>query len=77
MPIPKNIQTHPPHPQNFPKWNRVQKLLAFLLLFSCSWGIAQEGDTLQNLRFGTHWYGPDVTQDDLAGKVVLFEMWGT
>jgi len=38
---------------------------------------AGEAITIDDLNVGTHWYGPKVTAKDLAGKVVLVEMWGS
>jgi len=33
--------------------------------------------TLSNLNLGTYWFGAHVTPEDLVGKVVLFELWGS
>ena len=30
-----------------------------------------------DLDLGTHWFGPEVDVADLAGKVVLVEIWGS
>ena len=30
-----------------------------------------------DLDFGTHWFGPELRQEDLVGKVVLVELWGS
>jgi hypothetical protein len=38
---------------------------------------AEETITIDDLNLGTHWYGPKVTTKDLAGKVVLVELWGS
>ena len=37
----------------------------------------REDVRLADLDLGTHWYGSEVTLEALAGKVVLFEMWGS
>lgn len=38
-----------------------------------------EGDVVrvEKLRIGEHWYGAPLTHDDLIGKVVLVELWGS
>ena len=38
-----------------------------------------EGDNvhIDGLNLGEYWYGKSVTKQDLVGKVVLFEMWGS
>ncbi len=40
-----------------------------------------EGDAsnvrLEGSRLGEYWYGAPITKKDLAGKVVLFEIWGS
>ena len=52
-------------------------LLALLIaVFSGGLG-AQESITIDNLNLGTYWFGPEITKADLAGKVVLVEMWGS
>ena len=35
-----------------------------------------EAITLDDLNIGTYWYAPKITKKDLAGKVVLVEIWG-
>ena len=32
---------------------------------------------LDGIRMGTYWYGAQVDKQDLAGKVVLVEIWGS
>ncbi|MHC4470124.1 MAG: hypothetical protein ACYTDY_03520 [Planctomycetota bacterium] len=32
---------------------------------------------IDDLRLGTDWYGAKVTHEDLVGKVVLVELWGS
>ncbi len=51
-------------------------LLASLLAFTGG-ALAEEDLTIDDLNLGTWWYGPQVTTKDLAGKVVLVEMWGS
>ena len=39
-----------------------------------------EGDRkprIEQLDLGTYWYGAEVGLDDLKGKVVLVELWGS
>ena len=52
-------------------------LLAALLALAPFGAGADETITIDDLNLGTHWYGPKVTTKDLAGKVVLVEMWGS
>ena len=33
--------------------------------------------TIDGLGLGKYWFGPDITNGDLLGKVVLVEMWGS
>ena len=33
--------------------------------------------TVSDLNLGKHWFGPEVTKQDLRGKVVLVEIWGS
>ncbi len=39
--------------------------------------VASEKGRVEELNLGTYWYGPKVTKDDLVGKVVLVELWGS
>lgn len=32
---------------------------------------------ISDLQLGDHWYGAEISHDDLVGKVVLFEIWGS
>lgn len=32
--------------------------------------------TIDDIGFGTHWFGPEINVEDLRGKVVLLEIWG-
>ena len=53
-------------------------LLAALVLASCGCGAAFADDaTIDELNLGAYWYGPKITKKDLAGKVVLVELWGS
>ncbi len=38
-----------------------------------------EGDNvrIEDMRLGEYWYGAEISQEDLVGKVVLVEMWGS
>ncbi len=38
---------------------------------------AQKTAQLAELQLGDHWFGAGVTHDDLRGKVVLVEYWGS
>lgn len=40
-------------------------------------GEADPNATIADLNLGTYWYGADVKKADLAGKVVLVEIWGS
>ena len=56
---------------------------ALALLAVLALGMPQAGAedpapiTLDGLDLGTHWFGPKITKEDLAGKVVLYVMWGS
>lgn len=57
---------------------KIISYLGVFLFFSVLASSAQgKNDTLENLKFGEYWFGKEVTHEDLEGKVVLFEMWGT
>ena len=32
---------------------------------------------VEDLRLGEYWFGPEIDKDDLRGKVVLLEIWGS
>ena len=32
---------------------------------------------IKDLVLGDYWFGKKITKEDLEGKVVLFEMWGS
>ena len=38
---------------------------------------AQAEASIEGLRLGEYWYGKQITKKDLAGKVVLVEIWGS
>jgi hypothetical protein len=40
-------------------------------------GPADENARVEGLQLGTYWYGAKISQEDLAGKVVLVEIWGS
>ena len=57
---------------------------SLLILGSAFWARADEGQgtaepdaTTARLNIGTHWFGAEVKKEDLAGKVVLVELWGS
>ena len=33
--------------------------------------------TLETLSLGEYWFGAEISKEDLEGKVVLFELWGS
>ena len=33
--------------------------------------------TVSQLSLGKHWFGKRISRDDLKGRVVLFEIWGS
>ena len=40
-------------------------------------GPADPSARIEEYGLGTHWFGPELTHDDLIGKVVLIETWGS
>jgi hypothetical protein len=40
-------------------------------------GTAAPDTRVEGLRLGDYWYGSQITHDDLIGKVVLVELWGS
>lgn len=36
-----------------------------------------ETSTIDDLFLGEHWFGAEIEDEDLIGKVVLFEIWGS
>jgi hypothetical protein len=55
---------------------RLLACAAALALIPCG-VVAEEKPRLEELQLGTWWYGARVDKDDLAGKVVLVELWGS
>lgn len=53
------------------------KLTFFIWSFFCLLWAQPSDETLANLKFGEYWFGTKIAHEDLEGKVVLFEMWGT
>jgi hypothetical protein len=51
----------------------------------CAWALSEGGQgpvdpgpiVIDDLRLGEYWYAKDITKEDLAGKVVLVEIWGS
>jgi hypothetical protein len=40
-------------------------------------GTAAPDTKISGLNIGTHWYGAEIDTNDLKGKVVLVEIWGS
>lgn len=65
--------------------NRSVTLPLLLLLSACAFAFAGENHpttdipatTLAEASLGTYWYGAPIELDDLVGKVVLWETWGS
>ena len=38
--------------------------------------VADAPNLSKGFKFGEHWFGPDLTEEDLKGRVVLIEDWG-
>lgn len=57
---------------------RATTLVLILFMTLAPAGI-RAGDeiSIDQLNTGTWWYGPQVSTKDLAGKVVLVELWGS
>lgn len=36
-----------------------------------------EGEHIRDLNLGEYWYGAQIDMNDLKGKVVLVEIWGS
>lgn len=53
----------------------VTSLLAAASIFGARSGWALDA-SLKDVELGEHWYGPRWTNEDLKGRVVLFEFWG-
>ena len=57
---------------------RATTLFLILFLALAPAGIRAEDElSIDQLNVGTGWFGPQVTAKDLAGKVVLVELWGS
>ncbi|MHC4960108.1 MAG: hypothetical protein ACYTGN_17265 [Planctomycetota bacterium] len=53
-------------------------LLAAVVLAGDGQGPVSPGPvTVDDLNLGTYWYGNQIAKEDLRGKVVLFEVWGS
>ena len=52
-------------------------LIAFLTFLNPSTPTTAEEGRIQDLRIGDWLYGPRISHDDLIGKVVLLEYWGS
>ena len=57
---------------------------SLFILSTAFWARAGEGQgpaepncTTARLNIGAHWFGAEVKKEDLAGKVVLLEIWGS
>lgn len=40
-------------------------------------GTAEPDSKVEDLDLGTYWYGTEISKEDLKGKVVLVEIWGS
>ncbi len=40
-------------------------------------GTAEPNTRVEGLNLGTYWYGSEIATQDLVGKVVLVEIWGS
>ena len=58
-------------------------IIAIALL--CTWALSEQGQgpvdpgpiTTEGLNLGKYWYAQQIEKEDLAGKVVLVEIWGS
>ncbi len=39
--------------------------------------VAKAESRIEQLNLGEYWFGPDIQKEDLVGKVVLVELWGS
>jgi hypothetical protein len=39
--------------------------------------VAPAESRIEQLNLGEYWFGPDIQHEDLVGKVVLVELWGS
>ena len=66
---------------------RILAKLAVAATLLAAVGLANAGDgqgplkredvRIDDLRLGQYWYGAPITENDLVGKVVLVELWGS
>jgi hypothetical protein len=61
---------------------RILPALATLALAAVAAAEAGQGPAdpdakVEGLNLGTYWYGAKITHEDLVGKVVLVEIWGS
>ena len=55
-------------------------VVALVLSAVCTLAQAEEPakeSRIADLELGDHWFGAKVSHDDLVGRVVLFEIWGS
>ena len=57
----------------------LRALFGAAALASLAWGpaLAEEKLSIDDLNLGEYWYGAQLTHEDLIGKVVLVEIWGS
>ncbi len=64
---------------------RATPLVLALVLAFAAVAVGDEGQgpgdtsksTISQVNLGTYWYGAKISKEDLKGKVVLFEIWGS
>ena len=64
---------------------RATPLVLALVLAFAAMAVGDEGQgpgdtsksTIDQVNLGTYWYGAKIAKEDLKGKVVLFELWGS
>jgi len=52
-------------------------LAASLCMAESGQGTAEPGCRVEGLNLGAYWYGAKISHEDLVGKVVLVELWGS
>ena len=52
-------------------------ITASVVLAGAGQGPADMSAKVEGLRLGTFWYGAPLKHEDLVGKVVLVEVWGS
>ena len=60
-----------------PGWNADGNNQAFFIDGSTEDAAPPDDITIDDLKLGTYWYGPQITKKDLLGKVVLVEIYGS